>query len=698
MGNSKRYKILIADDSEMNRSILADMLGDEYDIIEAEDGSQAVAILQKHSQEISLVLLDIVMPEMDGFEVLAMMNRHRWIEDVPVIMISAEAASSYVERAYELGVTDYISRPFDDLVVHRRVINTIMLYAKQKKLVSMVADQIYEKEKNSNLMINILSHIVEFRNGESGLHVLHVQTITGLLLKHLIQITDKYKLTPQDINTISVASALHDIGKIAIPGEILNKPGKLTLEEFEIMKTHSAIGASMLEQLPFHQEEAVVKIAYQICRWHHERYNGRGYPDRLEGDEIPIAAQVVALADVYDALTSERVYKRAYSHEVAIQMILDGECGSFNPVLLQCLQEVGDTLREELKVASPSTTSRREMRSVTLEMMQHEELSASERTLRLLEHERTKYQFFASMSREIQFEYTADPPMVNISSWGARQLGVKEIISDPLHDGQTVELFGGWASLDRFIQVVRATTPEQPVGKCDLQLNIGGEPRWYHIICRSMWSADEPPQYTGIIGKATDVHEEHTRLTDLERQATHDGLTGLLNHASVQGIIEERLRSYPERNYALFLLDLDYFKTANDQYGHLFGDKVLRHLADKLQHSIRGNDFAARVGGDEFLVFLEYKSELPKAVNRIFNALGGEFEGFRMSISMGVTSTENCPGGGYEDLLHQADQALYTAKRAGRGQYRFYDDTMKNTLSEITPIDGGSAGEESPEG
>ncbi len=219
--NEKKYKILIADDSEMNRSILADMLEEEYEILEAENGLEAVTILKSRETEISLLLLDIVMPEMDGFEVLAMMNKYHWIENIPVIMISAENSASHVERAYELGVTDYISRPFDAIVVHRRVVNTILLYAKQKKLVGMVSDQIYEKEKRSSLMIDILSHIVEFRNGESGLHVLHIHTITEVLLQHLVQKTKKYPLSHADISMISTASALHDIGKIAIPEEIL---------------------------------------------------------------------------------------------------------------------------------------------------------------------------------------------------------------------------------------------------------------------------------------------------------------------------------------------------------------------------------------------------------------------------------------------------------------------------------------------
>lgn len=292
MENSKK-KVLITDDSEINRSILSDMLGEEFEIIEAENGIEAISVLQTYNAEIALVLLDIVMPEMDGFEVLAVMNKNHWIENIPVIMITAENAPFYVERAYDLGVTDFITRPFDGRIVYRRAVNTIMLYSKQKKLVGLVEDQIYEKEKRSNLMIEILSNIVEFRNGESGTHVLHIHVLTELLLGQLIRKTNSYKLTRSEISLIGIASALHDIGKIAIPESILNKPSKLTYDEFEMIKTHALIGADMLKNLPLRQQEPLVKVAYQICRWHHERYDGKGYPDGLVGDEIPISAQVV---------------------------------------------------------------------------------------------------------------------------------------------------------------------------------------------------------------------------------------------------------------------------------------------------------------------------------------------------------------------------------------------------------------------
>ena len=689
MKQTRKEKILIVDDSELNRAILADMLGEEYDIVEAENGLEAVAALQKMGPELSLVLLDIVMPEMDGFGVLDTMNQNRWIDDIPVIMISAESGSSHIERAYELGVTDFVARPFDALIVHRRVVNTILLYAKQKKLVGMVADQIYEKERQGNLMIDILSHIVEFRNGESGLHVLHVRTLTELLLRVLSQKTDRYRLTPEEISIITTASALHDIGKIAIDEHILNKPGRLTEEEFAMMKTHTTVGADMLENLPIHQNDPLVNVAYQICRWHHERYDGRGYPDGLKEDSIPISAQVVALADVYDALTSQRVYKPPFSHEEAVQMILDGKCGVFNPLLLECLRENAEAIRAGLAANSQAQRDQREMRNVAREIHRHEELAASERTLQLLEHERMKYSFFAAMTQEIQFEYTSSPAMVTISAWGAEKLGLGETVMDPLHNGAVLALADQeW--IQGLSNALHSTCPDQPVVTYDCQLNLNGEKRWFRIVARATWSADEPARYTGAIGKAIDIHDSRMKLHALEQMASHDTLTGLLNHAYAKKRILERIESRPTASFALAIFDLDHFKSANDTYGHSFGDRVLSHVAEALRQCIRDGDIAARVGGDEFLIFLEHKGDVEPVVARIFESLCGTYEDFTISVSMGIapTATAGCD---YDTLFHAADQALYTVKRGGRGQYRFYDESMKQMLSVISPIDSGEA-------
>ena len=345
----EKSKILLVDDSKMNRMMLTEILGDSYHILEAENGRECLETLQAEAGNIALVLLDINMPVMDGFEVLKAMNANHTIEDTPVIMISSEDSDAAIRRSYELGASDYVNRPFDARIVYRRVTNTIKLYAKQRRLVQMVSDQIRARENNTDMLVGVLSHIVEFRNGESGLHVRHIRIITELLLRRLLEISSRYSITAEQQDMIPLASALHDIGKIGIDEKILNKPGKLTPEEFEVMKTHSMLGAKMLHDLDGFAEQPLLQTAYEIARWHHERWDGRGYPDGLKGDEIPISAQLVSLADVYDALTSERCYKKAFSHERAVQMIQNGECGAFNPLLLQCLTNIQSDLKVELQ-------------------------------------------------------------------------------------------------------------------------------------------------------------------------------------------------------------------------------------------------------------------------------------------------------------------------------------------------------------
>ena len=344
-----KSQILLVDDSKMNRMILKEILGGDYSILEAENGQECLEKMQAEAGNIALVLLDINMPVMDGFEVLKAMNANHTIEDTPVIMISSEDSDAAIRRSYELGASDYVNRPFDARIVYRRVTNTIKLYAKQRRLVQMVSDQIRARENNTDTLVGVLSHIVEFRNGESGAHVRHIRIITEMLLHRLLEISSNYSITAEQQDLIPLASALHDIGKIGIDEKVLNKPGKLTPEEFKVIQTHSMLGAKMLHDLDQFAEQPLLQTAYEIARWHHERWDGRGYPDGLKGDEIPISAQLVSLADVYDALTSERCYKKAFSHEKAVQMILNGECGAFNPLLLQCLTDIQADLKEELK-------------------------------------------------------------------------------------------------------------------------------------------------------------------------------------------------------------------------------------------------------------------------------------------------------------------------------------------------------------
>ena len=499
-----RQKILIVDDSEMNREMLKAILGEGYEYAEAEDGTQALRMLRQ-DMNIDLMLLDINMPKVDGFTVLEYMNQFRWIDEIPVVMISAADDHESIERCYGLGVSDYIRRPFDSFIVQRRVKNTLTLYANQKRLMGMVSDQIYRNQRDNNVMIGILSHIVEFRNSESAQHVLQVQTVTGMLLRRLVEKTDVYHLTEEKIRLIVTASALHDIGKISIPGSILNKPGRLTPEEFDVIRTHPAIGASMLEGLTPYRKEPLLKAAIEICRWHHERWDGGGYPDGLLGEQIPISAQVVALADVYDALTSDRCYKKAYSHETAITMILNGECGAFNPMLLDCLQEISARLKSSLPRLAAEWSMKKDAQRLSSELLKKNKLPRSDRAQRELNHAREMLTFFASCCGGVQFEYDTLSRSITVVDWSRPWRKSRTILDADNPD--SMRLLRP-ADLERLRCALKATTPENNELSISLLLPVEGEQHWHSIRMHTLWSPLSPGSYVGVIGCMTDMQKE----------------------------------------------------------------------------------------------------------------------------------------------------------------------------------------------
>lgn len=507
----KNARILIVDDSEMNRDMLSDMLSDDYDIVEAADGEEALSILKERVYDIDLVLLDIIMPAVDGFGVLDVMKRYHWIDNTPVIMISSETSQSYIRKAFELGVTDYIIRPFDSFIIHKRVSNTLMLYRKQKKLLSALEEQVYENEKNNSMMINVLAHIVEFRNGESGMHVHHIKQLTSILLQNLIEKTDKYRLTENDILLISTASSLHDIGKISIDDKILNKPGRLTAEEFEVIKTHSIIGAEMLQDLHNTHNYPLFDKAYEICRWHHERYDGKGYPDGLSGEEIPISAQVTSLADVYDALTSNRCYKKAFSHEKAMEMILDGQCGAFNPVLLQCLKDCEKQILAEFSDSIDTTQDDRLLIRATEELVENKISSDKiDFSAHLPIAARDRWNFFSDGSGEIQFEYDAILDVLRLTKYGAKVLGLQELT---MHPRGLKQGYLGAQNIQTILDAMQSEASlEKPVVKIKKHISLNGPRRWYEIRIRTLWSNEENPKYTGILGRIIDINDSELAI------------------------------------------------------------------------------------------------------------------------------------------------------------------------------------------
>ena len=491
----KRQKILIVDDSKLNRDILKEILGDAYNYLEAENGNQAIQRIGENIG-IDLMLLDINMPQMNGFEVLKIMKRSQCIAETPVIMISSEDAVDTMRKAYELGITDYITRPFDSVIVKKRVQNTLGLYMNQKHLINVVYDQVYEKEENNNIMIRIMSNILGSRNSESREHILHIKTATEMMLRQLVKVTDAYPLTEADIALITTASSLHDIGKIRIPEEILNKPGRLTDEEFKIMKTHSELGAAIIKDMDFPQDHPLVHTAWEICRWHHERWDGKGYPDGLKGEEIPISAQVVSIVDVYDALTSERCYKKAFDHDTAIQMILDGQCGQFNPLLLKCLKELSLQLSKMSGKEMDDNKYSHEIQRLSNEILSEKSLPNKNYSQNVVKIMQEKIDFFRSHSGKNSIEYNAISGQLIIINEEQQILCQRD---DPKFD-----IFNVFEVSMEDIQHIRFLLNQTSVQNNEITLQIKAkvknDSQMYHLKLHTLWSPLKKDGYIGIVG------------------------------------------------------------------------------------------------------------------------------------------------------------------------------------------------------
>ena len=491
----KRQKILIVDDSEFNRDMLKEILRETYNYLEAENGNQAIQIMGENPG-IDLMLLDINMPQMNGFEVLKWMNQSRCIDETPVIMISSEDAVDTMRKAYELGITDYITRPFDSVIVKKRVQNTLGLYTNQKHLINVVYNQVYEKEENNNIMIRIMSNILGSRNSESREHILHIKTATEMMLRQLVKVTDAYPLTEADIALITTASSLHDIGKIRIPEEILNKPGRLTDEEFKIMKKHSELGAAIIKDMDFPQDHRLVHTAWEICRWHHERWDGKGYPDGLKGEEIPISAQVVSIVDVYDALTSERCYKKAFDHDTAIQMILDGQCGQFNPILLMCLKELSLQLSKMIDKEMDDISYYHEVQRLSNEILSDRSLPNHNYSQNVVRVMKEKLDFFKSNSGMNSIEYNTISGQLTILN------GKQQILCQ--RNNPNFNLFKEFGVNEEDVRHIQALLHQTSVQNKEISVQIKATVenvrQMYKLKLHTLWSPLKKDGYIGVVG------------------------------------------------------------------------------------------------------------------------------------------------------------------------------------------------------
>ena len=517
MDTKKKYKILIVDDSRFNRLVMTSMLAKDYFLEEACDGKQAMRILQDHAEEFSLILLDIVMPNMDGFEFLKALKECGWLSFIPVIMISSEYTPENIERAYSLGASELIQRPYDEQIIRHRIDNTIALSGKQRALSSALVNEIVEENENSTAMVSILSHIVETRNGESGAHVRNIRYITEILLNEITKRSDQYSFSAKVMLQIVNASALHDIGKMSVPEEILNKPGKLTDEEFQIIKGHAMAGANMVEPL-LHNENVspIIRMTYEICRWHHERYDGRGYPDGLKGDDIPIAVQAVSVADVYDALTSERCYKPAYTPEQAVQMIRDGQCGAFNPLLLDCLSVILDRRKDSpdfpADISGDNVDSKELLVTDILTHSHENGLPFSDKIMQTVRRERLRAKFFFNGSCPA-FYYTVSPPALHLNKAGREFYRVDKSTSIPKKELTSYEGYD-----HRMIELLRTklaeATNERPFVKAELLLGLHGEPpQRYQCVMQTIWDSPDAQHYAEVAGKLIPLEGETSMVS-----------------------------------------------------------------------------------------------------------------------------------------------------------------------------------------
>lgn len=514
--DTEKKIMLVVDDMELNRAILCELFNDSYDVIEAENGREALQLIQKYGESIAIVLLDLIMPVLNGFEVLQKMADSGLSDRVPVIMITSENSEQAILNGYNLGVSDVITKPFNPDIVRKRVQNTVELNSyklqlenKVKTQVEFIERQSQELERVNSFIIDTLSTIVEFRDLESGQHVKRIRGLTKILLHGVARKHKEYGLTEESINTISSASAMHDIGKIAIPDHILLKPGRLTPEEFEIMKTHTTKGCDLLNSLNYIKTSNYFQYSYEICRYHHERWDGNGYPDHLKGDEIPIWAQVVALADVYDALTSERVYKPAYTHDQALKMILNGECGQFNPILMEVFQAVQDMIRKDEDIFSDlGSIGETPAKAIQgKEPMNLGAFAGKDRVVRLLEKEREKYKILAEFTGELVFCYDADSDYLELCGKSRDYLKLPEGVKN--YHAYMIENNILFPEDQGKVGELQRQLKENPGGiEADLRIKcINDIYKQFHVQCRALGS-DESGEHMEYIGKLMLTGEE----------------------------------------------------------------------------------------------------------------------------------------------------------------------------------------------
>ncbi len=663
--------MLIVHGIERDRAVLHGIFRDRYDVLEAGSAAEALEKIEHSRLRIGLIVLAMELPDHDGLHMLHEMFSRGILPGIPVMMIASGISPEKAAAAIQLGVTDFIELPYNAEIIKRRVQRIVESERALLNLDELVEARTMEFRRVNRYAIEALSTIVEFRSGETAQHTRRISLFTRIFCQALSKHYMEFILSDTMIDDIVCASALHDVGMIAVPETILNKPGRLSNEEFEIMKRHTLYGAEVIERIASAGGERFFACCKDICLCHHERWDGNGYPGGLSGDAIPLWAQVVALADVYEALTSERVYKPPFSHEQALVMIEEGDCGAFNPKLLTTLDLVAVRLKralDEMQMTGDSPIS--------------DSCDAPERftprAIKLLEHEREQYKTYASLSGEVLIDYDVENDALSFSGRFSdhfdgelirRSVPVDDVLSRYLYPGDRNALE----------QAISSASAGKPTIKMELRLlTKRGWYEWYEVVVRTLWSGEGAGRCVRALGKLTNVDQVVRETSRLREQATRDVLTGLLNRIETERCIKQRLTEGEDVGGALLYVDIDNFKEINDTRGHGFGDDVLRKMGQAIHANIRETDVAGRIGGDEFIVYLDRVRSEEGVIGNVDRLISVVRQGFQVraerapvSISVGIARFPQ-DGVRYETLLEKADQAMYSAKYAGKGRYAFY--------------------------
>ena len=596
------------------------------------------------------------------------MNQLHWIDETPVIMISSEGSVDAMRKAYEMGITDYITRPFDSVIVKKRVQNTLELYANQKRLINVVVDQVYEKEENSSIMIGILSNVLGFRNSESSEHILHIRTATEMMLRKLVKTTDVYHLTETDIAMITTASSLHDIGKIGIPEGILNKPGRLTDEEFKIMKTHSEIGASLIRDMNFSESKPLVHTAWEICRWHHERWDGKGYPDGLSRESIPVLSRVIAVVDAFDAMVSDRPYRNGMPVSDALEELKKCAGTQFDPFIVsEFVQMISENYSDTAKEVHKFRQEK--------EKPQHRQVAKPEDNSTLQEvfcvHTVQCSRYLLDGSWNILSVDDNFEKLTGYSGEDVEKNSMNQMDLIPEAD-RTEYLCRTNANLAKGTYVLQEHRLHRKDGK-DIYVFCYGRVFYDSAVKQDRVEiiiSDVSSTYSMKILTDAEQNKAEARLRNWENTYRTDSLTGLLNHAAFRNDMEMKLLS-GDFYAMMIMIDVDKFKQYNDTYGHHNGDKYLILVAQTLLASLRNEDFASRMGGDEFAAMLFFNKSVPeKAIKeraqQIFDKVNLTVKSAEggTGISMGAVIAKS--EATFNRLYEEADNALYEAKESGR--------------------------------